>query len=268
MAVLRQSQAQRIAHDAIVLDLGDLSRQADGVRARARADAEAILSAAAAERQRLLAGARDEGFAKGLEEGRKKGTEEGRKAGLDAALAERRESLAKLEVSWGAALEEFTRQREQMLLEARQDVLALAVMMGERITKRTVEIDASVVAAQIEAVLALLARPTRLTIAVSPPDEALVREAMPQLLARFPSAQHAEVVVDQALTPGSCVARTSTGGAIDATIPTQLDRMISALMPGGRKAGSEEPRNERGPGGTSPLSSSVPDSSPPQGPAA
>src|SRR5689334_7022331 len=121
MAVIRQSQAQRIAHDAIVLDLGDLTRQADGVRARAKADAEAILSAAAAERQRLVAGARDEGFTRGLEEGRKQGTEEGRKTGLDAALTERREALTKLEASWGAALEEFTRQREQMLLDARQD---------------------------------------------------------------------------------------------------------------------------------------------------
>src|SRR3954471_5619644 len=107
MAVLRQSQAQRIAHDAIVLDLGDLSRQADGVRARARADAEAILGAAATERQRLLAGAREEGLARGLEEGRKTGAEEGRKAGFDAALAERREALAKLEASWGTALDEF-----------------------------------------------------------------------------------------------------------------------------------------------------------------
>jgi flagellar assembly protein FliH len=233
MAVLRQSQAERIAHDAIVLDLGDLTRQADGVRARARADAEAILSAAAAERQRLLAGAREEGFARGLEEGTKQGTEEGRKAGLDAALAERREALAKLEASWGAALEEFTRVRERMLLEARQDVLALAVMMGERITKRTVEMDPLVITAQLESVLALLARPTRLTIAVGPSDEALAREAMPQFMARFPAAQHVEIAVDQSLTSGSCVARTSAGGTIDATIPTQLDRMVAALMPGG-----------------------------------
>jgi flagellar assembly protein FliH len=235
MAVIRQSQAQRIAHDAIVLDLGDLTREADGVRARAKADAEAILSAAAAERQRLVAGARDEGFARGLEEGRKQGTEEGRKAGLEAALAERREALAKLETSWSAALEEFTRQREQMLLEARQDVLTLAVMMGERVTKRTVQVDPSVIAAQLESLLALLARRTRLTIAVGPTDEALAREAMPRLMSRFPAAEHVEITVDQALTPGSCVARTSAGGTIDATIPTQLDRLIAALMPGGAR---------------------------------
>jgi flagellar biosynthesis/type III secretory pathway protein FliH len=273
MAVLRQSQAERIARDAVVLDLGDLSRQGQGILARAKADAEAILKQAAAERQKLLAGARDEGLAKGMEEGKKKGTEEGRRLGQEAGLAERREALAKLEAAWTAALEDFQRERERMLLDARQDVVRLAVMMGERIVKRTLELDASVVLAQIEAVLSQLAKPTKLTLTVAPTDEALAREAMPGLWARFPAAQHVDFRVDAAIAPGSCIAHTGSGGAIDATIPTQLDRMVAALMPGGSKGGSEERRDE-GPTNSSDAPSpgaSVPDSSSPppsQGPAA
>jgi flagellar biosynthesis/type III secretory pathway protein FliH len=250
MAVIRQSEAHRIARDAIVLDLGDLSRQAEGVRARAMADAEAILTKAASERQRLLAGARDEGLARGLEEGRGQGFEAGRKEGAAAALAERREALQKLETAWAAALEEFTRERERMLLDARQDVLKLAVMMGERIARRAVELDPSLITAQLEAVLGLLARPTRLTLAVGPADEALAREAVPALMARFPTAQHVDIVIDPSLTPGSCIARTAGGGTIDASIPTQLDRMVAALMPNatdraaiGERASPEEARS-------------------------
>jgi flagellar assembly protein FliH len=250
MAVIRQSEAQRVTRDAIVLDLGDLTRQADGLKARAKADAEAILTAAALDRQKLLAGARDEGLVKGLEEGRRQGTEEGRRQGIEAALAERRERLTALEASWGSALDEFTRERERMLLEARQDVLRLAVMMGEKITKRTLEVDPTVIAGQMEAVLALLARPTRLTIAIAPSDEALAREAMPGLIARFTAAQHIDLIVDASLAQGSCVARTSGGGTIDATIPAQLDRMVEALLPGASPSirnQQSKVRNEEGP---------------------
>jgi flagellar assembly protein FliH len=259
MAVIRQSQAERIVRDAIVLDLGDLTRQADALRARAKADAEAILTKAAAERQRLITGAREEGLAKGLEEGTRQGTEEGRKQGTEAALAERRDVLAKLEAAWAAALDEFARERERMLLDARQDVLRLAVMMGERITKRTVEVDPSVIAGQMEAVLALLAKPTRLTIAIAPADEDLARGAMPALMARFSAAQHIDLIVDPSLTQGSCVARTGAGGTIDATIPAQLDRMVAALMPGERKEGNQEQRSQR---------PALPDSSAPSSPPA
>jgi flagellar biosynthesis/type III secretory pathway protein FliH len=232
MAVIRQSQADRIVRDAIVLDLGDLTRQADQVRTRAKADAEAILTQAAAERQRLIAGAREEGRAQGLEEGRKQGREEGKKEGAAAALVERRDALSKLEAAWGAALEGFSRERDEMYLEARQDVLALAVTMGERITRRKVEVDPTVVAGQMEAVLELLAAPTKLTLAVGPQDEPLAREALPQLLAKFSAAKHVDIVTDASLTPGSCVARSGAGGQVDASIPTQLDRMVAALMPG------------------------------------
>jgi flagellar assembly protein FliH len=215
----------------------------------------------------LLSGARDEGFARGLEEGRRQGLEEGHKQGAAAALAERRQALQILEAAWSAALEEFTRERERMLLDARQDVLALAVMMGERITRRKTELDPGVIAAQLEAVLALLAQPTRLTIAVSPTDEELARQAVPGLMARFPAAQHVDFAIDPSLAPGSCVARTGRGGTIDASIPTQLDRMVTALMPG---AGKERGDEGAGPGAGDPssLPSSVRDSSPRQGPAA
>ncbi len=236
MAVIRQSDAHRIVKDAIVLDLGDLSRQAEGVRTRAKADAEAMLTKAAAERSKLITGAREEGLAQGLAKGgRKQGFEAGKKAGAGRGSGGSGEVLKKLDAAWAAALEEFGRERERMLLEARQDVLRLAVLMGERVTKRTVQLDPSVIVGQLEAVLSLLAKPTRLTVAIAPGDEGLAREAMPDLMAKFSAAQHIDLIVDQAMQPGSCVARTAAGGTFDASIPAQLDRMVAALMPGGRK---------------------------------
>ena len=70
---------------------------------------------------------RREGLARGLEEGLKQGREEG----LKAAHAERKQQLATLEQNWSKALEEFNGVRDQMVIEAREDVLKLAVRMGD-----------------------------------------------------------------------------------------------------------------------------------------
>jgi len=233
VAVLRQAEAERISRDAIVLDLGDLRRQGEQLRERSRADAAALLERAAIERARLLAGGRDEGYAVGLAAGREAGFAAGRAEGEAAALAARREALAALEASWGAALEAFAGAREVMLREARTDVVRLAAGVAELVTKRAVRLDASVVTAQLEAVLGLVLRPTRLTIGVHPDDEPLARTALPALLARLAPEAHAELRTDDALSRGSCVASMPGGGRVDASIKTQLSRIAEALLPGG-----------------------------------
>lgn len=242
MAMIRSANMDAIARDAVVLDLGDLHRQGEALQAQARAKADAIVAQAEAERKRLISSAAEagkaEGLARGLEEGRAKGAAEGK----GAALAEHAKRLGELEAGWARALEQFELEREGMLLGARQDVLRLGVLIAEKVTKRVIEIDASVVASQIEAVLAMLAGPTRLSIAIHPADEAQARESLPRLLARLAPAAHAEVMTDASLAPGSCVARTAGGGSIDASIRTQLDRIIQALLPdGGHGAGIAPP---------------------------
>lgn len=237
MAVIRQSLAERVVQDAIVLDLGDLSRQGEQVRARAMAEAESMLSRAQTERQKLLASAKDEGFKHGHAEGFSKGLDEGLKKGYEAAMAERQAQLDTLTAGWAAALAKFEEERDRMLLEAREDLVRLAVMLGERVTRRKIEVDPGVVLSQLEGVLSLLAQPTRLAVSVNPEDEALAREALPPLMARFPAAQHVDLRADPALERGSCTALTAGGGRVDASIPTQLDRIVRALLPAAGEGG-------------------------------
>src|ERR1044071_6017219 len=117
MALIRQADARTMARDAIVLDLGDLAAQGELLKARARAEAERIVSDAAAERKRLLDGAADEGrrlgLAQGLEQGRREGIEQGRR---ESVVAES-ERLTKLQQAWLAALQTFESERERMLIE-------------------------------------------------------------------------------------------------------------------------------------------------------
>lgn len=231
MGVIRQARSDRVVRDAIVLDLGDLRREGDAARERARAQAAAIIREGEEERRRLIAQARDEGLAQGREEGLAQGREEGRALGRAEALEARSAELERLAAGWGAALDAFEGQRAALLAEARRDVLLLACAIAERIVKRSAACDPGVVASLVEEVLTLVAGRTRLTLRVAEQDLGAAKEALPALLARLAAPDGIELVPDAALPPGSCVARTPGGGAIDASIHTQLDRIARALVP-------------------------------------
>lgn len=245
MALIRQSDASEIARHAIVLDLGDVQRQAAVLMEQAQRRAEATLAEARAERERIVAGAAEQGkaagLARGLEEGRKAGTEQGK----GAALAEWRTRLEQLEKRWGEALRVFEAERDRMLTEARVDVLRLALKVAEKVVKRCVEVNPEVVAEQLAAVLALAARPTEVLVSLHPEDRATVQAAFPALLKQFPNIRHVELADDAGLSRGSCVARTrapgdgaSGGGAIDASLEQQLARIAQLLLPAdGQDAG-------------------------------
>ncbi|MCC6676961.1 MAG: hypothetical protein IT436_07445 [Phycisphaerales bacterium] len=232
MPLIRQPLADPSVRDAVVLQLGDLRRAGEHLRDSAAREAESILTAARAERDRIISGADRDGHAKGLERGLREGRERGAQEGRAQAQAEWHDRLSALETGWTAALESFLADRERMMLEARQDVLQLAVLLAERITKRAIRVDPTLVNEQVAEVLSLVARPSRLVISLHPEDRPIVEEVLPGLRRRFPSAQEIEMIDDAALPRGSCIARTA-GGTIDASISTQLDRIGEALIPGG-----------------------------------
>ncbi len=231
MGLIRRADAQSMTRDAVVLDLHDLGVRGAAVLEQARREADKILSEARAERELLISGARDEGHAEGREAGHAEGLDAGRAEGREAALGEWREKLAAFDAVWGAVLDEFTHARDAMLVEARTDVIRLAVLIAERVIKRAVEHDPSVVQAQMGEALGLLSRRTRARVAVHPEDEALAREAAPALLARFDKAEHIEIETDPLLDRGSCTVRTDEGGGIDASIAVQLGSIVRDLLP-------------------------------------
>lgn len=253
MALIKHANAKELTKGAIVLDLGDLRRQGEAIIQRAREQAAAIVREAEAERDRLVAGAAErgyaEGLARGLEEGRARGREEGHAEAMEAA----RQHAEALCASWEAALAEFTERREAMLLEARMDVLRLAVLIAEKVTKRVVRIDPEVAAAQVESVLGLIARPTEVVLSINPEDRAVVERVLPGVMARLGTVRGVELRDDANLERGSCVARMRGndgvgGGEIDASISTQLDRIVSALLPGEERGSSAgEPAGGAGP---------------------
>lgn len=232
MALLRNAQAQIAARDAVVLDLGDLKRQGDQLQANAARRADAIIGDAHKRRDELMATAAEDGkragYAEGYTEGLEKGIEEGRTSAGQAHA----ESLATMSGAWTAALDDFDEQREQLMVQAGQDVLRLAIALAEKVVKRSIEVDDTIVNEQLAAILSLVSRQTTLIVAVHPNDEPIVQENLPALKARFAAATHVEFTTDDTLPRGSVVARTQAGAVLDASIQTQLTRLAQALLPG------------------------------------
>lgn len=230
MALIRQADRSRVTRDAVVLNLADVAAQARRVEAAAADAAARIVREAANERDRLVADAAAKGYAEGLAKGRADGYAKGRDEGKAAVMAELSPRLEELQARWATALAEFEVIRERILGELRQDAVGLALLIAQRVIKRAIDADPTIVAAQLDAVAAQLAKPTRLVVRIHPDDQPVANQALPQVLARFTNVTHAELILDPTLDRGSCVAR-SAGGEIDASITTQIDRIAEALVP-------------------------------------
>jgi flagellar biosynthesis/type III secretory pathway protein FliH len=231
MPMIRRADAGAVARDAVVLDLGDLARQGRELADRARREADRIVEEAQAERERLISGAFEEGHARGLTEGRAEGHAEGLERGRLEAIAAEAEALAALEAAWRAALDGLEAMRGELRAEAERGVLTLAVRLGERVAKRAIELDGEAAARQLAEAIELAMRPSRVRIRVSPSDVHSVRSALPGLADRLAEGSSATIMEDASLTHGSVVVETDES-RIDATIETQLARIVGVLLPG------------------------------------
>jgi flagellar assembly protein FliH len=229
MALIKQAESSDLVHHAVVLDLGDLRKQADELLALAAADAEQIRSDALAERERIMAGAEERAREAGQKAGHEAGFAEGREVGRAEAIEQHRPELNDLLAAWNASLDQFQSHRVDLLEHTRQDMLAFVVEIASRVTKSLVELDDTTVLRQLEAALPLVIDPSSLQIEVHPGAHDLTQAALPDLLARFVNNADAQLTESDQLSPGSCVIRT-THGRIDATIDHQIQRIAESLL--------------------------------------
>lgn len=251
MPVVKNISASSIARDAIVFDLGDLRRQGDRVMAEARAQADEILKSARDEARRLVEDASTRGHKDGFEKGVAEGRAAGEAAGRTEAHQQMKASLEALASQWSTTLEQWEDERRRLALDAQQDVLTLALAAAEKITHRQIEVDPSVVTDQLERAIAQMLRPGTATVSIHPDDASLVEEALPGVLQRASLCEHVQVVTNASIERGGCTLRTGRG-VIDATIQTQLRRLVETLLPG---AGAAPESSEHTPDGSAEQSS-------------
>jgi len=210
MAIIREHNSA-IARDAIVLNLGDLAAQGQHLRDLATAQAKGILEKANQQRKQLVDSAAADGYAAGFEKGFSEGNQAGQTRGQEEATARSIQAAQTLLASWQQALEQFERQREAMLVQAREDVLRIAICFAERIVGRVIEVDPLVATRQLERILPMVLRPSRLTVRVHPDDVSELNGLLPDLARRFDNARDASIAPDAALGRGSCVVVSAHG---------------------------------------------------------
>ena len=229
MPILKTKTHRSAEKDAVVLDLGDLGRQAAKLRAIAEAKAEAILTAARDEATRLTQGAAEAGDQRGYAEGLERGRAEGFEAGKAEAKAQLTKELAALHTQWSDAVASYEERFALLEREARAATLELAVKLAEKVTHRRIDADATLVIDQLAAAFSHVLEPARVKVRIHPQDRPTLAEAMPHLLERFDHVAHAELIDDDTVGRGGCVL--SNGPCtIDARIDLQLDRLASLLL--------------------------------------
>lgn len=231
MPMIRRADAASLTREAVVLDLGDLARQGRALTERAQQEAERIIEAAKAERERLISDAAERGHAEGLAKGQAEGHAEGVERGRAEAIASEAEELGALQASWAGALGRFEAMRTALHAEAERGVLALAVRLGERVAKRAIELDGDAAARQLVEAIDLTMQPSRVRVRASPGDAESVRAAIPGIADRLAESASAVVVEDDSLSHGSVVVEADES-EIDGTIETQLARIVDVLLPG------------------------------------
>ncbi|MCA9275500.1 MAG: hypothetical protein KDA29_05700 [Phycisphaerales bacterium] len=244
MGLIKRADIESYTRDACVMDLSDLRVRGDALVKAANDKATQIIREAQKERERLVATAKDEGHKQGYELGYAEGLSKGHEEGAAQARADHAEVFQQLITIWSDQLGAFEQQRDEMLEGARVQLIELAAMIASRVVRRVIELDPGTVLRQLESVLSTVTEPTRLVISVHPDDAQLVKDELPMLVERFASCEHAQITTDPMLTPGSCVARTPSGGVIDSSIDTQLQRIVDSLVPNGHQARLEIERGE------------------------
>lgn len=255
MPLLKAQTHQRASKDAVVLDLGDLGRQAAKLRAIAEAKAETILARARDEAEQLTTGATEAGDRRGYAEGLERGRAEGLEQGKTQALQQHAQQLQQVQQNWSTAIAEYEQRFLDCEREATATALQLAVKLAEKVIHRCVDTENTLIVEQVRAALAYVLEPTRVKVRVHPDDRAPLAEAMPGLVDELDQVAHAEVVDDADVSRGGCVVHAGPA-TIDAQVETQLDRLASLLL--GHPRPCPESANET----TEPQDQAEPESDP------
>ncbi len=210
--------------------MSDIEAGARQMLARARRQAEELLEAAQREAEELKRAAHAEGLAEGRLDGLSRGLAEGQKSGHEQALNEGRERLSELMNTLGAMVGQLDAARQDMEAAALSEVVALAVAIARRVTKRQGELDPEVLIANLSDAMSLVVHASDVHLVVHPSQRAILEATLPKLQMKWPNLLHVVMDEDESLTAGGCRI-TTCRGEVDADLDRQLDRIVAELMP-------------------------------------
>lgn len=150
------------------------------------------------------------------------------KEGFEYGINLSKEELKKL----NAAITEFLQAKEKIMEQSAPDIAFLAIKAAEKVIKKQLEIDDSIVLNVVSEVLKTLGKgETNIIIKTNPADTQLVEENIPNLYPYGDSNTKITIIKDNEVDWGSCIVETKSG-MIDARFSTQLQILQKALEVG------------------------------------
>jgi flagellar assembly protein FliH len=163
-----------------------------------------------------------------FEEGRRKGREEGMAEAARARQQEERAAAGSLARRIEAIVTDFDQSLAALEESLANRMLGLSLQMAAQVVRTHVETRPDAVLPPLrEAIADVLAESRRIVLRIAPADEAVVREALGELVANG----RCELRVDMSLRQGGCMVD-SPMASIDASLETRWRHVLAALGQG------------------------------------
>jgi flagellar biosynthesis/type III secretory pathway protein FliH len=155
-----------------------------------------------------------------------------------AALGERNETeRAAASARLNQLLDSIAKETARFAGDLEREAYRFAVAVAERIVKREIVLDETVVMRQMREALRRIVGVETVTIRVHPEDEALVRSHRSALLTSSDAVREILIEGDESIERGGCILESPTGN-VDARIGSQMRQIETALF--GPQLPSEE----------------------------
>lgn len=199
--------------------------QAELILRQAREEAEQLLAdaraAAKAEQEEIRMGARDEGYREGYAQGTAKA--------MDDALRDREATAARLEKEVQSFLEKADMAREEVLLQARDELLDLCIAVAEKVVRVSLKSSSEVIVRMIQTATERLKRQEWVHIYISGCDTRGLAQVSPTLTTALGAlSQHVKIIPMGDDEGGTCIVETPEE-IIDASVSTQMTNIRDLL---------------------------------------
>ncbi len=122
-----------------------------------------------------------------------------------------------------------SRLKTQLLWQAEQGTVALALAIAEKVVKQKGLGSSQVACQNLKAALELLSGTTDIIVKVNPQDIEHLHQMADKSGQTFGSFEHIKFAPDESIHPGGCLVKTPNG-QIDADLETQLSRIADELL--------------------------------------
>lgn len=215
--------------------IADSKRQAEERVAAAQAEAEGIIAAAQAEAEKIRAEAENAaqtisgGAEAKCEEARRAahagGVEEGRKEGYEKGFAEVQRLVARTQV----ILERLQDKRAEVLAEAEQEVIDLAILVARKVVKTISESQRGIIIENIKEALAKVKTKGKIIVKVNLGDLELVGAQIDEFIKLVEGGGNIQIMEDSSVDAGGCVIETDFG-EVDARIASQFAELEARIL--------------------------------------